>query len=589
MSEQMNIFECLYPTYKVKGKTRLIELFAGYGSQALSLKYLGIPFEHWKTAEWNYKSCHAYKKIHMGDDNKDYSKGLSKEELISYLAEKGISSNWNTPMKLEQIKRLNEVNLREIYNDIQASHNLVDISQVCAKDLEIINRDQYTYVLTYSFPCQDLSLAGLREGMDKESGSRSSLLWQVERILHECKELDCLPQVLLMENVIQVHGVGNEENWRSWLLELEKLGYSNYWQDLIATDYGIPQIRNRTFCLSILGEYNYSFPQPIELKKKLKDLLEKNVGEKFYLSEKALNGIAKTTFGQHKLENRLPKNDCAPTIMARDYKDPQLIIEGEPQALNTFNKILRNDGLSNVINTRVSASNHDYILIKNATKQGYLEATEGDGVDISSRMQYHRGTVQKDLAQTIQTECSGGVVIKSVTDENLKEKLCNDLITNEKVKENDVIRHNYSSSRINGEMKDIKQNNLSPTLDTRCDCLGVVVKDVYQIKPAHGYFNGEIKKTDQLSTIDTGISNWHLLIGEKNKTHIENNLRIRKLTPKECFRLQGVKDEDYEKLEMSNSVLYHLAGDSICVTVLMAIFGELYGFEWKEKVERLHG
>ena len=110
---------------------------------------------------------------------------------------------------------------------------------------------------------------------------------------------------------------------------------------------------------------------------------------------------------------------------------------------------------------------------------------------------------------------------------NMKEKLCNELIENNKIKENDVIRHNYTTSK---ECNCIQGNNEAPTLDTRCDCLGVV-----------------------------------------------NNLRIRKLTPKECFRLMGVKDEDFEKVKknQSNSSLYHLAGDSIVVNVLMAIFKEM--------------
>ena len=215
----------------------------------------------------------------MTDDNTDYSAGKSKDELVEYLSKRGISSNWNEPMKLEQIKRLGEGSLREIYNNIQATHNLVDISQVHGDELEIINPDQYTYIMTYSFPCQDLSLAGLRKGMSREGQTRSGLLWEVERILGECKEKGCLPEILLMENVPQVHGTGNEEHFREWQLALEKMGYTSYWQDLIATDYGIPQIRNRTFMVSIKGEYCYSFPSPISLQKRLKDLLEKKVDE----------------------------------------------------------------------------------------------------------------------------------------------------------------------------------------------------------------------------------------------------------------------------------------------------------------------
>ena len=80
--ENLSIFDCLYPKYKVDKPIRLIELFAGYGSQALALKYLGVPFEHWKICEWNYKSCNAYKRIHFGNDNTDYSKDLTKGQSL---------------------------------------------------------------------------------------------------------------------------------------------------------------------------------------------------------------------------------------------------------------------------------------------------------------------------------------------------------------------------------------------------------------------------------------------------------------------------------------------------------------------------
>ena len=220
--DQTSIFEFIYSKYKLTKPIRLIELFAGYGSQALALKYLGVPFEHWKICEWNYKSFQAYKLLHT-DDNTDYSKGLSKDEIVEYLANKGVSADWNKPMKLEQIKRLGEDKLREIYNNIQATHNLVNISQVHGDDLDISEPDHYTYIMTYSFPCQDLSLAGLRKGMEKGSSTRSGLLWEVERILNELKTEGHLPDVLLMENVPQVHGLGNEEHFREWQLALEKI------------------------------------------------------------------------------------------------------------------------------------------------------------------------------------------------------------------------------------------------------------------------------------------------------------------------------------------------------------------------------
>ena len=422
MNGQLTIFDLMYPKYKIAKPIRMLEFFSGYGSTKLAWNYLGIETESYKTCEWAIKSIQAYKDIHFTDDNTDYSKELKIDEIKDFLFKRGISSNYNEPMTKEQVNRLNENQARTIYNNIKATHNLVNIQQVKGEDLEIIDREQFTYLLTYSFPCQDLSLAGKGKGMS-DTSTRSGMLWEVERILTECNELGNLPQILLMENVPQVHSEDNKQDFFKWQLRLEELGYKNYVKDLIATDYGIPQTRNRCFMVSILGDYSYTFPTPIPLKLKLKDLLEKEVSEKYMLSDDMVKGMLKTNFESYKLENRLQKSARCPHC----------------------------------------------ILVKNATKQGYLEAYDGDGVDISGRMEYHRGTVQKGAVQSL--DCTGG---------NTK---------------------------------------------------GVVNSD----------------------------------------------LRIRKLTPKECFRLMGVKDEDFEKCakNQSDSSLYHLAGDAIVVDVIKALYKEL--------------
>lgn len=197
-----------------------------------------------------------------------------------------------------------------------------------------------------------------------DTSTRSGLLWEVERILDECKELGTLPQVLLMENVIQVHGEGAVIDFNKWQLKLESLGYKNYWQDMIATDYGIPQTRNRCFMISILGDYSYTFPKPIPLKLKLKDLLEDSVDEKYFLSEKMLQGMINTKFHQYQLKNRLQDAD----------------------------------GVIDTLTTATGERCPHCIAINNNNNKGYALATDGDGVDISSRMKYHRGTVQKNKA-----------------------------------------------------------------------------------------------------------------------------------------------------------------------------------------------
>ena len=195
---------------------RLIELFAGIGSQAKALKNLGLNFEHWRVCEFDEHAIRSYNAIH--------------------------DTNFVTS----------------------------DITLIHAADLGISQTDKFTYLLTYSFPCQDLSNAGKGAGMEKGSGTRSGLLWEVERLLNECTEL---PQVLLMENVPQVHGAKNKEHFDQWLAFLENKGYSNHWQDLNAKDYGIPQSRNRCYMVSILGDYFYEFPKPMKLHTAIKDFI----------------------------------------------------------------------------------------------------------------------------------------------------------------------------------------------------------------------------------------------------------------------------------------------------------------------------
>ena len=139
---------------------------SGYGSQALALKYLGVKFEHWKICEWAVKSIQAYKDIHFTNDNEDYTVcgkfGVAEEWIKEWLYKKGISSNYNEPMTKQQIDRLSKEQVKTIYNNIQATHNLVNIQQVKGCDLEISDTDKYEYILTYSFPCQDLSLRSSR-------------------------------------------------------------------------------------------------------------------------------------------------------------------------------------------------------------------------------------------------------------------------------------------------------------------------------------------------------------------------------------------------------------------------------------------
>lgn len=460
-----DIFSYLYPKYIIDKPIRLIELFGGYGSQHFALEYLGANFEHYKLVEWAVKSIQAYKDAHYSNDDFDYSKIFTKDEITNYLYNKHISMDYNKPMTLKQIKSKNEQWLRQVYNNIQATKNIVDITNTKAADLEIVDTNKYTYIMTYSFPCQDLSLAGLGKGMARDSGTRSGMLWEVERILDECVEL---PQVLLMENVPEVKGSNNVRYFNEWQSKLESLGYKNYHQNLIATDYGIPQTRNRCFMVSILGDYSYTFPNPMPLKLKLKDLLEDDVDEKYFLSKKMLNGMLNTTFESYKLENKLLDNEGnANTILARFDGSPQVVGTYQYSKSENFMKGKDRFQENKEVSDTLQTTPKEGIVVKEATKKGYAIAVDGDTINLEQpNSKTRRGRVGKGVAQTLMTN-------------------------------------------------------------------------------------------PQQATID--------------------NLRIRKLTPKECFRLMGVKDEDFEKIakNQSDSSLYHLAGDSIVINVLMAIFKEM--------------
>lgn len=280
---QISMFDGVKP-FRIKQPIRLIELFGGYGSQSLALKYLGIPFEHYKLSEWAIKSIQAYKDLHFNNDNTDYSASLTINEIKEWLKGK-ISSDYSTPLNNTQIERLSEKETRLIYNNMQATHNLGSITAIKGNDLEITETDKFTYILTYSFPCQDLSMAGKQQGMGKDSGTRSGLLWEVERLLTEMKEL---PQVLLMENVPEVIGSKNIKHFAKWVEFLDSLGYRSKWQCLNAKDFGIAQNRNRCYMVSILGDYYYEFPQGFKLKYRLKDFLDKNVDDKYYLKDETI-------------------------------------------------------------------------------------------------------------------------------------------------------------------------------------------------------------------------------------------------------------------------------------------------------------
>lgn len=350
--QQMSLWDFIYPKKIIDKPIRLIELFAGIGAQFKALRQLTDQVESWKICEWAYNSYCSYNAIHI-KDFVDYSKDLSKEDLIEKV--KGTSTNYNVPLTYDQLKRKPIEWLKNAYNNIKATHNLVNIMEVHGKDLEIVDTEKYEYIMTYSFPCQDLSLAGKQLGMSssqKEGGTRSGLLWEVERILGEIAGGGLqLPQILVMENVPEVIGSANLGDFTKWEHRLEELGYKNYVEILNAKDYGIPQNRKRCFMVSILGEYAYNFPLKLKREYRLKDLLEKFVDKKYYLTNEHIERISNWKAQQKLLENMKSNLLISQTLTARGAGeehsgmvliDTELFEEGEIVDFNSSDSFRRN-------------------------------------------------------------------------------------------------------------------------------------------------------------------------------------------------------------------------------------------------------
>ena len=202
-----------------------------------------------------------------------------------------------------------------------ASYNAIHNTNFEPQDITTWDKDIKVDFVMHGSPCQDFSLAGKQAGGDEGSGTRSSLMYETVRIVEKLR-----PKYVLWENVKNVIGSKHKHNFDKYLKYMEDLGYKNYYQVLNAKDYGIPQNRERVFTLSVLDGGHYVFPPKQELKLKLKDMLEDNVDEKYYLSDEQVERIHKSTYNVSK--TRIQEKDYCQTLCARDWKDPKCVRVG---------------------------------------------------------------------------------------------------------------------------------------------------------------------------------------------------------------------------------------------------------------------
>lgn len=363
--------------------------------------------------------------------------------------------NLNIPHEIVGISEIDKYAIKSYEAIYGKTRNYGDISKV--------ERLDYADLWTYGFPCQDISLAGDMKGIVKGE-TRSGLLHEVERLLGVAKEEGTLPKFLIMENVKNLVSKKFIGDFQRWIDKLSELGYTTEWKVLIASDYGIPQRRERVFAVSVRKDRGgYSFPDPMPLEKKFRDLLEEEVEEKYFLR--------KETFEYFKNHSEKCKSNNwgyrFQPVAREDCEIAYTITTGIGKLRHGDNFIQEK--------TCTGGGQEVKIIVPEATKKGYAIAEKGDSIDIAYINQNkRRARVDKERAHTITT---------------------------------------------------------SPQIGTLTD---------------HG---------------------------------------VRKLTPRECFRLMGFSDSDFDKARAvcSDTQLYKQAGNSIVVDVLEAIIKNIDFTEGEER------
>ena len=347
----------------------VVETFSGIGSQAKALDNIGIEYKIDYTADWDINAIIAYDLIHNGKQDLTKYQYYSKEYLLDVLEKYTLSLNGKKEATKEEISKLDENTLKRVLAAIERTNNLVSVTSIKGKDLP--NKID---LLTYSFPCQDLSLAGSwqgnKGGIDRNAHNRSSMLWEIERILKErVTENLNLPKFLLMENVSQILSEKHIKNFNEWTNYLESIGYYNKIYTLNSGDFGIPQKRIRTYMLSILigvGEIKKRF----DLDKYFEN---NNLENKQYVNTLAINNIQLKDILKIDYKNkvyRVEANKSQPndTISRREIyeKNEKLLENGKPRNIKVPTVTTKQDrhpnsGVIDYLNGKEGKSSFRYL------------------------------------------------------------------------------------------------------------------------------------------------------------------------------------------------------------------------------------
>ena len=613
-------------------KLKVIELCSGIGAQVKGIQNTGLfEVESVATADLDKEVVVSYAAIHCGltkelvESYEDYP---SKEEMIETLSNKRLGYDFKKDKPCDWVK----ISRRKDKTKGIEKYWLADKLSKNLGDMMKINELPDCDLLTYSCPCQSLSIAGHQDGLrwkcqdcgieyDPASMSvaerytcptcgshnikstRSGLLYEVERLLVKAKENGNLPKYLLMENVDALVSKKFIDSFNDWIERLENLGYNSYYQVINAKNAGVPQNRKRIFVVSVLQGIDtgkFEFPKPFDNGIRLKDILEDYVDERYYLSDEKVAKFLKN-FSKVK---QLSQNEVLQigniSKENPNFKNPQV------------GRIYSPNGCSPTLNTCNGGSHEPKIM-----QMGTVSSSQ-DGIVVGPV-----GIVKTLTAEHFNCPKVLLGVDNSVNDPDIIERAnCitireNRGVSNHKGEGTAVIEClgnvNPSGKGMNGNV--FSEEGLSPTLTTnKGEGLKVATYELngYSICPDK---EGNVKTivamrgrypenpssrvsglpTEQrLEVNENDITNC-LTSVQKDNLVLDGNvtvpfIRIRKLTPKECHRLMGFDDEDWNKckaMETSDSQGYHQAGNSIVTNVISLIAEHLYKALYDESYECL--
>ena len=438
------------------------------------------------------------------------------------------------------------------------SFNAIHGTNFEPQDITQWDKDIKVDLIMHGSPCQDFSVAGLNKGGDKGSGTRSSLMYETLRIVEKLK-----PKYVIWENVKNLLSKKHRHNFDAYIEAMEKLGYHSQYQVLNAKDFGVPQNRERVFTVSIRNDLNvdFKFPKPQELTIRLKDVLEPQVDEKYYLSDEQTKRLKMTTYNSGSEKVRVQDTDGeARTLCARDYKDPKCVRVGglydKNGSRHQAGSIYDPNGVCATLST-MQGGNQEPIIVASRGRNPDNPSDRSVGQKLEQRLEPNRQgvtntitSVQKDNyvaePQIIDAKTTRGADVASTIRASIHKQGSRNLLENIKN------GRGYEGVAIRTANK--------KGYDMATDGDGVDLS-YPQSKTRRGRVGHGVSKTlmgaDSMGTVD--------------------NYRIRKLTPKECWRLMGFDDEDFRKAEQvnSNTQLYKQAGNSIVVNVLEGILKNL--------------